>query len=208
MNSEAKAIAASLMGDPSNDGIVYRAVRKAAQFGETCPSNIVLADLCNLASTGQPPNILARLAKRKAIKLERSNWERKVTILATGKSTAVSDTFKPLPEGAFAERGRRISESLRRRSATRRKQELAETVTQAIHAYAPVEQRKRDARKLSATALDFIPLDRPMPELRFAPPPAADPRPIAPSREPCPRCAIRGDLGCKHFAPFEPMEIA
>ncbi|WP_375290879.1 hypothetical protein [Qipengyuania sp.] len=26
----------------------------------------------------------------------------------------------------------------------------------------------------------------------------------APSREPCPRCATRGDLGCAHFAPFVP----
>jgi hypothetical protein len=27
-------------------------------------------------------------------------------------------------------------------------------------------------------------------------------RPFAPSREPCPRCAARGDLGCAHQRPW------
>lgn len=31
----------------------------------------------------------------------------------------------------------------------------------------------------------------------------ADPRPEATSREPCPRCAVRGDLGCEHQRPFQ-----
>ena len=34
--------------------------------------------------------------------------------------------------------------------------------------------------------------------------PGEDPRPIAPSRDPCPQCATKGDLGCKHFRPCEP----
>lgn len=34
-----------------------------------------------------------------------------------------------------------------------------------------------------------------------------DRRPMAPSREPCPYCNVRGDLGCRHQAPFEPMRI-
>jgi DNA-directed RNA polymerase specialized sigma24 family protein len=28
-------------------------------------------------------------------------------------------------------------------------------------------------------------------------------RPIAPGRDPCPKCETRGDLGCDHFAPCE-----
>lgn len=34
------------------------------------------------------------------------------------------------------------------------------------------------------------------------PPAPGDRRPQAFSREPCPRCATRGDLGCDHQAPF------
>ena len=30
-----------------------------------------------------------------------------------------------------------------------------------------------------------------------------DRRPPAASREPCPRCAVRGDIGCAHQAPYE-----
>ncbi|GEM_PF-2425078 len=32
-----------------------------------------------------------------------------------------------------------------------------------------------------------------------------DPRPVALSREPCPRCQTRGDLGCAHQQPFQPL---
>tara|TARA_B100000678_G_scaffold260890_1_gene242042 strand:- start:6722 stop:6964 length:243 start_codon:yes stop_codon:yes gene_type:complete len=32
-----------------------------------------------------------------------------------------------------------------------------------------------------------------------------DSRPIALSREPCPRCSTRGDLGCPHQQPFNPQ---
>lgn len=34
-----------------------------------------------------------------------------------------------------------------------------------------------------------------------------DHRAMAPSREPCPYCNVRGDLGCRHQAPFEPMRL-
>lgn len=36
---------------------------------------------------------------------------------------------------------------------------------------------------------------------------ADDPRPIAWSREPCPRCAVRGDVGCAHQRPCPPELI-
>ena len=35
-----------------------------------------------------------------------------------------------------------------------------------------------------------------------------DRRPVALSREPCPRCSTRGDLGCAHQQPFEPQSGA
>lgn len=61
--------------------------------------------------------------------------------------------------------------------------------------------RRNDAA--NCTTLTVIPINRPCPvERRPAVP--LDTRPPAPSRNPCPRCATRGDLGCAHFAPFEP----
>lgn len=79
-------------------------------------------------------------------------------------------------------------------------QRLAEALKQA-GAFA---ERHREARKLSATALDPLPIGRACPVL-VAPAKPADPRPPAFSRGPCPRCGTRGDLGCAHQAPFVPL---
>lgn len=60
--------------------------------------------------------------------------------------------------------------------------------------------RRAQARRL--TTRHPLPLDRPepMPVVAIE----LDPRPRALSREPCPRCAVRGDIGCAHQLPFAP----
>lgn len=55
------------------------------------------------------------------------------------------------------------------------------------------------------STLAVIPISRPCP-IRVMPArhELLETRPIAASRNPCARCGTRGDLGCSHFAPFEP----
>jgi hypothetical protein len=43
---------------------------------------------------------------------------------------------------------------------------------------------------------------------RVATGPGIDPRPVATSRAPCPRCAIRGDVGCRHQHSCAPIAQA
>jgi len=56
----------------------------------------------------------------------------------------------------------------------------------------------------SLPAAVLIPLVRPQAAVA---PYDADPRPPAWSRDPCSRCAVRGDLGCAHQRPFEPIRM-
>lgn len=60
--------------------------------------------------------------------------------------------------------------------------------------------RRAQARRL--TTRHPLPLDRPQPTPVIAI--DIDRRPQAMSREPCPRCAVRGDIGCAHQLPFDP----
>ena len=61
--------------------------------------------------------------------------------------------------------------------------------------------RRAEAGRL--TTLNPLPIDRACPELATPSTGAHDPRPQAHGRDPCPKCEIRGDLGCAHFAPCE-----
>jgi hypothetical protein len=65
--------------------------------------------------------------------------------------------------------------------------------------------RRTEARMLSATINNPITLDRPKPAL-VLPAVENDPRPVAESRSPCPRCETRGDFGCRHQRPYIPLE--
>lgn len=49
-------------------------------------------------------------------------------------------------------------------------------------------------------------LKRPAPVLQFQPE-AMDRRPTASGRDPCPRCYIRGDIGCAHQRPCETVSL-
>lgn len=62
----------------------------------------------------------------------------------------------------------------------------------------------RRSEAASGSSLTFLPVRRPCP-VATVPSRTADSRPQASGREPCPRCATRGDLGCAHFAPCEPV---
>lgn len=63
--------------------------------------------------------------------------------------------------------------------------------------------RRAVASTMSGTAMHKLSLERPAPrQLRQVP---GDRRPPAAGREPCPYCQTRGDLGCAHFAPCEPV---
>lgn len=66
-------------------------------------------------------------------------------------------------------------------------------------------QRLKTARKLSHAKP--LPVARPCNVLSIAADQGEeDPRPFASGREPCPRCAVRGDIGCAHQRPFVPPD--
>lgn len=103
-----------------------------------------------------------------------------------------------------------ISPSVVRRAAnlaaddewSARKKDLAEasaTLRDAISDEAALVMRRRQAARATGHTAP-LECQGPRPVLRAAP---VDPRPIAAGRDPCPRCGTRGDLGCRHQAPFE-----
>ena len=63
--------------------------------------------------------------------------------------------------------------------------------------------RYEQVRELSATALRPVPLAAGPVIARRS---TGGNLPIATGRDPCPRCAIRGDIGCEHQQPFEAAE--
>ena len=194
MISEGKAQAATLMGDPSPKGVIYRAVRKAASKSAAAPSNADLADLNSVAS---PARALSVLAREGAIRLETGACERRITIVATGAVTKVSENFRPISRADRARRG----ETMRKRAAERRLERSAETqqpkpstaptkskifVSKLLDATREQAARYTKSRELSASFRNPVPIDRPTPVLRHTPP--------------------LGDLGCKHQQPFQPAD--
>jgi hypothetical protein len=77
----------------------------------------------------------------------------------------------------------------------------------SLEASRAFSERYRVLRALSATINPLPDIDRPTPVLRYEAP-ECDRRLAAPSRDPCLRCNVRGDLGCEHQAPFVPQELA
>lgn len=87
---------------------------------------------------------------------------------------------------------------LQRGSEALRKAIAAEVAEQA--------QRRSIARTLSGSAMAALTLPRPAAPRAIAI--RTFPKAPAANREPCPRCATRGDLGCAHRAPAEqPAEM-
>lgn len=75
----------------------------------------------------------------------------------------------------------------------------------SLEASRAFSERYRIARMLSSTVNAPLPTDRPTPVLVYQAK-ECDRRPPAPSRDPCQRCNVRGDLGCEHQAPFVAQE--
>lgn len=86
---------------------------------------------------------------------------------------------------------------------------LADRLAQ-IREEVKAEAREMGRRRYIASSIGTV--DKPLSINRRAlsrPAPlqvASSDQPIAPSREPCPRCATRGDLGCAHQLPMERVE--
>lgn len=172
---------------------VYQALVSAAERGDKAPANWLLAEMVGNQSMATGARLVARLEERGLIAVERTRCSRVITIVASGKRTAPSRTSSGPRKGASAMHAQQRRADLRRQAE--------QLVTDAN---TPAE-RRRDARKLSATVHDPLPIARLCPVLA-APACPADPRPPAFSRAPCPRCGTRGELGCAHQAPFEPAE--
>lgn len=68
--------------------IIYDMLAKAAERGDQCPSNAVLAVAIGANSISGPVRYVNDLAAKGIIRVERSQRFRIVTIVATGKSTA------------------------------------------------------------------------------------------------------------------------
>lgn len=71
-----------------SEDVVLAMVIKAAERGDTCPSNYELAAAIGGASASRGTEILNRLEKRGIITIERGQSSRVVTIVETGKRTA------------------------------------------------------------------------------------------------------------------------
>lgn len=67
---------------------IYDAIERAANAGEPCPSNGVLAEIAGLSGIGTPSILVKRLEEAGAIEVERGGRSRVVTIGATGRRTA------------------------------------------------------------------------------------------------------------------------
>lgn len=79
------------------EAMVYRELHRAAEAGQPCASNADLGDtIGSINSTGSTvAGIVKRLEMRGLITVERYQRERRVTIVATGKSTAEVRTPAP-----------------------------------------------------------------------------------------------------------------
>lgn len=68
--------------------IIYRALSDAAERGEMCPTSAALCAMAGLQSTGSIPKALEIMQRDGHITYESGAHARRVTIVATGKSTA------------------------------------------------------------------------------------------------------------------------
>lgn len=77
------------------EAMVYRELSRAADENRTCPTVTDLCVLLDCSPGGTTAGIIKRLERRGLIKVDRYQRERRVTIVATGKSTAEVRTPAP-----------------------------------------------------------------------------------------------------------------
>ena len=144
------------------------------------------------------PNLeTSSLNKAELEVLTRYNGGRNPRAIAVGMGGSANTVSKALGYQSEREGLRQIADI---ESGTMR-------MAEALKGAGAFAARRIEARKLSATALDPLPISRPCPVLA-APACAADRRPVAMSRGPCPRCGTRGELGCAHQAPFVAPDLS
>jgi hypothetical protein len=83
---------------------VFHMLERAAELGDECPSNSVIAATIDCSSLSMGPRILNQLTKAGLITVQRGNASRIVTIAATGKCTAGIVTkphWRDRPENAW-----------------------------------------------------------------------------------------------------------
>lgn len=76
-------------------GTIYRALYRAAQRGDLCPSSEVLNELCGYSSVSMVPRWIKHLERDGLIRVWRYQRSRMVEIVATGKRTAPSTETLP-----------------------------------------------------------------------------------------------------------------
>lgn len=126
----------------TREAAVLAAVTQCAESGWACPSDSQLAATVGGISRVGARYVLLRLEARGLVSLSHVGRLRIVTIIETGKSTA-------LPSGKDG--------------------------------YAAVAAEKKAQREHSAHVVAF-----------------SQPQPVRVDREPCPLCAVRSDIGCRH----------
>ena len=204
---------------------VYDAIAKAAAAGARCPTNEELGALVGVAAGGTATisGVIGKLERDGKIAVERFATQRRVTIAASGDVTLVTGNLKPhwryvgVSQEAHHVADREKRERLRHESCARMASgpKPAPTAVPSPPVNPPVKPlhplveaansfaaRHREVRKLSGTSLN--PVDhRKRTRIFSAASVESDPRPIALTRNPCPRCATRGDLGCAHQQPYQ-----
>lgn len=200
----------------ANERAVLAALTRAADVGGACPSNNALCDAAGILSPGLASELVGRLEAMGLIRVERLNAARRVTIVSTGHATEPVNGAKhwrardDWPSGAvLAERieaaaavkGQGVNEfaaPLSRdpaswleglRKAARPKRHTIERI-EALIAGRPVPPLPAEAHRVTRTAQ----LSAGKPDLR--PPEDA----VRVYRDPCPRCGVRADIGCRHTA--------
>lgn len=178
------AQAAELMADASKHGIIYRAIRAAAIDRKPCPTNKELALSIGCSSTGLASAIVSELEDDSALAIVRGARARKVTIRAIGMATWVPENMKVIPRSSWALRGPKIA---------------------AANCMGNLANDRRHKSERGAIFRPRAVLEHGKPvAVAIAPAEHDDARPAALTREPCPKCGTRGDLGCTHFSPFKP----
>jgi hypothetical protein len=71
---------------------VMEALVEAASSGLMAPTNEALQDMLGCQSTSTPVSIVQSLEKRGLVRVERYQRARRITIVATGRATSVSNT--------------------------------------------------------------------------------------------------------------------
>lgn len=189
------------------EALLYRELEIAAAEGAPCPSNVDLSGCIN-GSASEASNVLRGLELKGFVHVERSNRERCVTIIATGKATApVRRASNAAPVITGADLAARLHLAAFDRGISTEK--LCEALSAAPRHFIHQLERATKPNRLTIERVTALLEGREIP-----PQPPRTTRSVdidrGPSldaietlrvdRDPCPRCGIRRDIGCSHTA--------